>query len=38
MFQTVKVNFSDATTFWKSCVDFLGGFWGTKHVKNELKP
>ena len=27
LFQTIKVNFSDATLFSKTCDDFLGGFW-----------
>ena len=33
MFQTVKVNLSDATPFSKTCDDFLCGFWGQKSEK-----
>ena len=35
MFQTVKVNLSDATPFSKTCDDFLCGFWGAKIWKSE---
>ena len=35
VFQTVKVNLSDATPFSKTCGDFVGGFWGAKIVKKE---
>ena len=35
MFQTVKVNLSDAIPFSKTCDNFWGGFWGVKILESE---